>query len=61
MTRRYIPTSALTIGRAVKLQRKLNTIFVMKRDAGENIEQLYRHLKRVEGWLSARGIYWGTK
>jgi hypothetical protein len=43
--------------RLVDLQRKLNAIFVRKRDKGENIECIYRNLQVVERELSARRIF----
>jgi hypothetical protein len=53
---RYIlekPTSSL-----VRLQRKINSIFVRKRDNGEQVDQIYKHLIYVEKELSRRRVFW---
>lgn len=44
--------------RLVDLQRRLNAIFIRKRDKGENIECIYRNLRSVENELGARHVYY---
>jgi hypothetical protein len=48
----------LTPARMLQLQRKLNSIFVCKRDAGLSTASIYSQLKQVEKWLSERKICW---
>ena len=50
--------SDLSTPRLIGLQHKLNVLFVNQRDAGENIECIYRQLRRVEDGLSRRRISW---
>lgn len=44
--------------RMIRLQAKLNEIFVWKRDSGASTAQIYRQLTLVERWLSDRSIFW---
>lgn len=44
--------------RMVRLQAKLNSIFVWKRDSGEPIAGIYAQLQIVERWLAERRIFW---
>ena len=48
----------LSPSRMLQLQRKLNSIFVRKRDAGLSTASIYAQLKQVEQWLSERKLYW---
>lgn len=50
--------SVITSRRMLKLQAKLNAIFVHKRNSGASTASIYSQLKRVEQWLSERNIYW---
>lgn len=47
-----------SIGRLVDLQRRLNAIFVKRRDSGQSITGIYAQLSLVERVMSARRIYW---
>ncbi len=48
----------ITVRRMLKLQVKLNSIFVAKRDIGASTARIYANLKRVENWLSDHRVYW---
>ena len=39
-------------------QRKINAVFVQRRDAGLSIYPIYRYLLMVEAELSRRGLFW---
>lgn len=42
----------------LKLQKKLNNIFVSRRDRGEQLQPIYRQLMLVEKELSKRNAFW---
>lgn len=48
----------MTASKGLQLQRKLNAIFVHKRDSGASTASIYSQLLRVERWLSQHGVYW---
>jgi hypothetical protein len=50
--------SEITPRRMVRLQAKLNSIFVRKRDAGEPIAGIYAQLSIVEHWLNRHHVFW---
>lgn len=50
--------SKLTPSRMLRLQSKLNTIFVQKRDSGASTARIYSQLLMVERWLSEHKIHW---
>lgn len=39
------------------LQRRLNAIFVRRRDSGQSVDGIYRQLVFVERIMSERGIF----
>ena len=44
--------------RLIRLQAKVNAIFVQKRDAGIKIYGLYRQLTMLERYMSKHRIWW---
>jgi hypothetical protein len=45
-------------GHLIDLQHRLNAIFCKMRDKGQNIECIYRNLRRVEQQICWRRAYW---
>jgi len=48
----------MTTGRLLKLHRHINSVFLMRRDAGYSVASIYSQLKTVERRLSDLGIFW---
>jgi hypothetical protein len=48
----------MTIRRVIALQKKLNALFVQKRDSSEPTMEIYKQLLIAERFLNKRGIIW---